>query len=172
MLIISSLHKKSNEVSIKSMSPPISFSFKGQATRHTIVKWSIKGHPSSVSSQFVLFSFMFCFCFCIYSTSTWATCTDLKKVGWSAQCIEQVPNLVAPAVLEAAYYLAFMSKLIPRYQSWTPASIFQFMEIMIGKVGQPRLLHLTRIVFFNFFCFFFLFFFFEQARGLVSSTFR
>ena len=32
---------KSSEVSIKTRSPPASFSFKGQATKHTTVKWSI-----------------------------------------------------------------------------------------------------------------------------------
>ena len=41
MLISRNLHKKSSEVSIKTRSPPASFSFKGQATKHTTVKWSI-----------------------------------------------------------------------------------------------------------------------------------
>ena len=41
MLISSNLHKKSREVSIKTKSPPASFSFKDQATKHTTVKWSI-----------------------------------------------------------------------------------------------------------------------------------
>ena len=36
-----SLHKKSSEVSIKTRSPPASISFKGQATKHTTVEWSI-----------------------------------------------------------------------------------------------------------------------------------
>ena len=31
-----------SDVSIKTRSAPDSFSFKGQATKHTIVKWSIK----------------------------------------------------------------------------------------------------------------------------------
>ena len=35
------LHKKSSEVSIKTRSPPASLSFKGQATKHTTVEWSI-----------------------------------------------------------------------------------------------------------------------------------
>ena len=38
MLISTNLHKKSSEASIKTRSPPASFSFKGQATKHTIVK--------------------------------------------------------------------------------------------------------------------------------------
>ena len=37
------LHKKSSEVSIKTRSTPASLSFKGQATKHTTVKWSIGG---------------------------------------------------------------------------------------------------------------------------------
>ena len=41
MLISSNLHKKSSEVSIKTRSPRASFSFKGQATQHTTVQWSI-----------------------------------------------------------------------------------------------------------------------------------
>ena len=35
------LHKKNNEVSIKTRSLPASFSFKGHATKYTTVKWSI-----------------------------------------------------------------------------------------------------------------------------------
>ena len=46
MLITRNLHKKGSEVSIKTRSPPASLSFKGQATKHTIVKWSIE-HLSS-----------------------------------------------------------------------------------------------------------------------------
>ena len=41
MLISTNLHKKSSEVSIKTRSSPDSFLFKGQATKHTTVKWSI-----------------------------------------------------------------------------------------------------------------------------------
>ena len=41
MLISRNLHKKSKEVSIKTRSIPASLSFKGQATRHTTVKWSV-----------------------------------------------------------------------------------------------------------------------------------
>ena len=44
MLLSINLHKKSSEVSIKTRSPPASFSFKGQATKHTTVKWSICFH--------------------------------------------------------------------------------------------------------------------------------
>ena len=40
MLIRWNLHKKSSEVSIKTRSTPASLSFKGQATKHTTVKWS------------------------------------------------------------------------------------------------------------------------------------
>ena len=47
MLISSNLHKKSREVSIKTKSPPASFSFQGQATKHTTVSppasFSFKG---------------------------------------------------------------------------------------------------------------------------------
>ena len=42
MLISTNLHKKSSEVSIKTRSPPASFSFKGQPTKRTTVKWSIE----------------------------------------------------------------------------------------------------------------------------------
>ena len=41
MLISTNLHMKSSEVSTKTRSSPASFSFKGQATKHTTVKWSI-----------------------------------------------------------------------------------------------------------------------------------
>ena len=41
MLIVSNLHKKSSEVSIKTRSPPALLSIKDQATKHTTVKWSI-----------------------------------------------------------------------------------------------------------------------------------
>ena len=48
MLISMNLHKKSSEVSIKTKSPPVSLSFKGQATKHTTVKWSIAHKSSSM----------------------------------------------------------------------------------------------------------------------------
>ena len=41
MLLSSNLHKKSSEVSTKTRSPSASLSFIDQATKHTIVKWSI-----------------------------------------------------------------------------------------------------------------------------------
>ena len=41
MQISKKLHKKSSEVSVKTRSTPVSLSFKGQATKHTTVKWSI-----------------------------------------------------------------------------------------------------------------------------------
>ena len=41
MLISTNVHEKSREVSIKTKSPPASYSFKGVATKHTTVKWSI-----------------------------------------------------------------------------------------------------------------------------------
>ena len=41
MLIRRNLHMKSSKVSIKTRSTPASLSFKGQATKHTTVKWSI-----------------------------------------------------------------------------------------------------------------------------------
>jgi len=43
MLISKNLHKKSREVSIKTTSTPASLLLKGQATKHTVVKWSIGG---------------------------------------------------------------------------------------------------------------------------------
>ena len=41
MLISGNLHMKGIEVSIKTWSTPASLPFKGQATKHTTVKWSI-----------------------------------------------------------------------------------------------------------------------------------
>ena len=41
MLMTRNLHEKSSEVSIETRSPPASLSFKGQATKHTTVEWSI-----------------------------------------------------------------------------------------------------------------------------------
>ena len=40
MLISRNLQKNAREVVIETRSPPASFSFKGQATKHTTVKWS------------------------------------------------------------------------------------------------------------------------------------
>ena len=40
MLLSRNLYIKSSEVSIKARSTKASLSFKGQATKHTIVKWS------------------------------------------------------------------------------------------------------------------------------------
>ena len=51
MLMTRNLHKKSSEVSIKTSSAPASLPFKGQATNHTTVEWSIPKVP-----QFVLVS--------------------------------------------------------------------------------------------------------------------
>ena len=45
MLISLNLHKKRSEVSIETRSTSASLSFKGQATKHTTVKWPIgQGH--------------------------------------------------------------------------------------------------------------------------------
>ena len=41
LIISRNLHKKRREVSFKTKSPPASLSFKGKATMHTTVKWSI-----------------------------------------------------------------------------------------------------------------------------------
>ena len=41
LLISNNLDKKGRKVSIKTRSPPASFSFKGQATKHATVKWCI-----------------------------------------------------------------------------------------------------------------------------------
>ena len=41
MLTCRNLHKKSSDVSIKSRSTPASLSFKGQATKHTTVKFAV-----------------------------------------------------------------------------------------------------------------------------------
>ena len=46
---------KRSEVSIKTSSTPASLSFKGQATKHTTVKWSIQG-KSGVSQLVVISS--------------------------------------------------------------------------------------------------------------------
>ena len=47
MLISNNLHKKSNEVSIKTGSTPASLSFIGQVTKHTTVNWTIVYHELS-----------------------------------------------------------------------------------------------------------------------------
>ena len=41
MLISSNLHNKGSEVSIETRLTPASYSYKGQATKYTTVKWSI-----------------------------------------------------------------------------------------------------------------------------------
>ena len=41
MLISINLPKKSSKLSIQTRSPPASFSFKGEVTKHTTVKWPI-----------------------------------------------------------------------------------------------------------------------------------
>ena len=48
MLISSNLHKKGREVFIKTRSTPASYSYKGQATKYTTVKWSIAGTAPSL----------------------------------------------------------------------------------------------------------------------------
>ena len=50
MLISRNLHMKSSEVSIKTRSTPASLSFKGQATKHTTVKWSIGASSKNLPS--------------------------------------------------------------------------------------------------------------------------
>ena len=56
MLISRNLHMKSSKVSIKTRSTPASLSFKGQATKHTTVKWSIgsNDHNKNVALSLVL----------------------------------------------------------------------------------------------------------------------
>ena len=44
MLISRNFHIKRSEVSIKTRSTPASLSLKGQATKHTTVKWSIASY--------------------------------------------------------------------------------------------------------------------------------
>ena len=50
MLISRNLHMKSSKVSIKTRSTPASLSFKGQATKHTTVKWSIGTCDSEIQT--------------------------------------------------------------------------------------------------------------------------
>ena len=52
MLISRNLHKKSSELSIKTRSTPASLSFKGQATKHTTLKWSIELAVIDTASPF------------------------------------------------------------------------------------------------------------------------
>ena len=54
MLISSNLHKKSREVSTKTKSPPASFSFKGQATKHTTVKWCTEQTTNQIECWFLV----------------------------------------------------------------------------------------------------------------------
>ena len=48
MLISKNLHKKSNDVSIKTRSTSASLSFIGQVTKHKTVKWTIERSDPSV----------------------------------------------------------------------------------------------------------------------------
>ena len=50
---------KSSEVSIKTRSTPASLSFKGPATKHTTVKWSI---VTDILQHFPIFSFVSNYC--------------------------------------------------------------------------------------------------------------
>ena len=52
MLISKNLHKKGNEVSIKTRSTPASLSFTGQVTKDTTVKWTIVAFICRVSMIF------------------------------------------------------------------------------------------------------------------------
>ena len=52
MVIISNLHNKSSEVSIKTRSTPASLSLKRQATKRTSVKWSTAWHLVNFSKPF------------------------------------------------------------------------------------------------------------------------
>ena len=56
MLISSKLLKESSEVSIKTRATPASLSFKGQATKHMTIKWSIICHCISVHSVKCVFA--------------------------------------------------------------------------------------------------------------------
>ena len=67
MLISRNLHKKSIEISIKTRSPPASFSFKSQATKHTTVKWSIPVYYLAI--KFCLFRTVFLSLFLPFATS-------------------------------------------------------------------------------------------------------
>ena len=58
MLISSKLHKESSGVSIETRSRPASLSFKGQATKHMTIKWSI----TSVSVLILLSFFWHILC--------------------------------------------------------------------------------------------------------------
>ena len=49
---------KSIEVPIKARSTPASLSFKGQATKHTTVKWSI--NVSALVTEDLIISFRYC----------------------------------------------------------------------------------------------------------------
>ena len=44
---------KSSEVSIKTRSTPASLSFKGQATKHITVKWSISGYQRNTDVEII-----------------------------------------------------------------------------------------------------------------------
>ena len=57
MLISRNLHTKSSKVSIKTRSTPASLSFKGQATKHTTVKWSIGGFQVDLAGGFSSFNY-------------------------------------------------------------------------------------------------------------------
>ena len=65
MLITRNLHMKRSKVSIKTRSTPASLTFKGQATKHTTVKWSIghfgKYHNTLCLSPQILHKHCFCF---------------------------------------------------------------------------------------------------------------
>ena len=56
MPISRNLHMKSSEGSIKTRSTPASLSFKGQATKHTTVKWSIYQYSTEPSHRSVQFN--------------------------------------------------------------------------------------------------------------------
>lgn len=83
--------------------------------------------------------------FCIYSNLSY---TDQRKVDWSAQYIQQGPNLIALTVLKAAYL-----HTNPSLSASGHLPYFFDSRKSWSKVGQPGSVHATRISFVSIFFF-------------------
>ena len=100
MLISRNLHMKSSKVSIKTRSASASLSFKGQATEHTTVKWSID--KKTISGQLAEYEehiwqqkprqILIIFCFetlylnLVYLCKAWYPVLYVQNFQWVVKC--------------------------------------------------------------------------------------
>ena len=107
MLISRNLHMKSSEVSIKTRSTPASLSFKGQATKHTTVKWSIvsKFQCHSLTQTIFEMTQLILKCHVRDMTSVdqfldWTLLLRMSCIPRKTPCIKRAPTLCASLTVD------------------------------------------------------------------------